>query len=466
EISTLESSLPNELYDFIFLYLKSIDIIYSFFNLNDRFNNLIYPFLCAIDLSNVDEPSLEKYHQTILSKVQHYIKAIKVDDKNVDSVFPLSSYSKIYPNLESVFITNVENDAKYLSYLKQLLNLKLYFNVQEDNETISNELCSNLFQSDCRVQTLVFDNVYLSINTYIIHPCFSIRNLTIQLHSLDNVYVLLNNLPSIEYIHIDIPQIRPRWQQQQQNDVQFNYDKNIPSILSKLKHFVFFSIFTAKYDYLELLLSHCCPNLECLSLNLYCNEFIDGERLEKKLLSKLTKLKVFHFYFCISILDNTFNIDNYIQTYKSSYWINNNQSVLCYNQPLRKQYYCVFSLPYVFNMLSYVSNDLVSYRSNVNDDILIYNNKAKIIGFHGTVSFTFQLFEIIQKSCLKATQLIFIDGSVPFFSDNLMNNELILKNIVVMLLFLVQLEYKYFKRLLLMTPNIRRLYILQRVVLD
>ncbi|CAF1099884.1 unnamed protein product [Didymodactylos carnosus] len=205
---------------------------------------------------------------------------------------------------------------------------------------------------------------------------------------------------------------------------------------------------------------------ECLSLNLYCNEFIDGERLEKKLLSKLTKLKVFHFYFCISILDNTFNIDNYIQTYKSSYWINNNQSVLCFNQPLRKQYYCVFSLPYVFNMLSYVSNDLVNYRSNVNDDILIYNNKAKIISFHGTVSFTFQLFEIIQKSCLKATQLIFIDGSVPFFSDNLMNNELILKNIVVMLLFLVQLEYKYFKRLLLMTPNIRRLYILQRVVLD
>ncbi|CAF4517944.1 unnamed protein product, partial [Didymodactylos carnosus] len=86
EISTLESSLPNELYALIFLYLKSIDLIYSFFNLNDRFNNLIYPFLCAIDLSNVDERSLEKYHQTILPKVQHYIKAIKVDDKNVDSV--------------------------------------------------------------------------------------------------------------------------------------------------------------------------------------------------------------------------------------------------------------------------------------------------------------------------------------------------------------------------------------------
>ncbi|CAF1627092.1 unnamed protein product, partial [Didymodactylos carnosus] len=201
EISTLESSLPNELYDFIFLYLKSVDSIYSFFNLNDRFNHLIYPFLCAINLSDADEYSLNKYYQTILPKIHYYIKAIKVDDKNVDFVFPLSLYSKIYPNLESVFITKVEKNGKYLLYLKlfkQLLNLKIHFAVQEYNETVSNEF--------------------------------------------------------------------------------------------------------ANYDYLELLLSHCCPNLERLALNLYSHEFIDGERLEKKLLLKLTKLKVFHFCFRIPVL--------------------------------------------------------------------------------------------------------------------------------------------------------------------
>ncbi|CAF1604009.1 unnamed protein product, partial [Didymodactylos carnosus] len=170
EISTLESSLPYELFDFIFLYLKSIDIIYSFFNLNHRFNNLIYPFLCAIDLSNVDDCTLNKYCRIILPKIHHYIKAIKIDDKNLDSVFPLWLYSKIYPNLESVFITKVEKDGKYLSYLKlfkQLLNLKIYFDIAEINETVSNELCLNLFQSDCRLQTLFFDNVYVPINTHI-----------------------------------------------------------------------------------------------------------------------------------------------------------------------------------------------------------------------------------------------------------------------------------------------------------
>ncbi|CAF4413159.1 unnamed protein product, partial [Didymodactylos carnosus] len=303
EISTLESSLPNEVYDFIFLYLKSVDIIYSFFNLNDRFNHLIYPFLCAIDLSDADEYSLNKYYQTILPKIHHYIKAIKVDDKNVDFVFPLSLYSKIYPNLESVFITKIKKDGKYLSYLKlfkQLISLKIDFDESEYQDTVSNELCSNLFQSDCRLHTLVLDNVYLSINTHIIQLCFSIRNLTVQLHSLDKVYVLLNNLPSIEYVNIHMPPIRGQHHhQQQQNDVEFNYDKNIPSTLSKLKHFVFSSEFSANYDYLELLLSHCCPNLERLSVDLYSHEFIDGERLEKKLLLKLTKLKVFHFCFRI-----------------------------------------------------------------------------------------------------------------------------------------------------------------------
>ncbi|CAF0913945.1 unnamed protein product, partial [Didymodactylos carnosus] len=365
EISTLESSLPNELYDFIFLYLKSVDSIYSFFNLNDRFNHLIYPFLCAINLSDADEYSLNKYYQTILPKIHYYIKAIKVDDKNVDFVFPLSLYSKIYPNLESVFITKVEKNGKYLLYLKlfkQLLNLKIHFAVQEYNETVSNEF--------------------------------------------------------------------------------------------------------ANYDYLELLLSHCCPNLERLALNLYSHEFIDGERLEKKLLLKLTKLKVFHFCFRIPVLDNTLNIDDYIQTYKSSFWINNHHSILCFNQPLHNQYYCVFSLPYAFERLSCVTNDLVNYRSNVNDDISLYSNQAKDIAFYDRVPFTLELFQIIQKSCLKATGLTFIVASIRFFSDNLMNNELILENIVDVWLFLDQLKYKYFRRLLLMTPNILRLFIVESLLLD
>ncbi|CAF4248382.1 unnamed protein product, partial [Didymodactylos carnosus] len=466
EMSTLESSLPNELFDFIFLYLKPIDIVYSFFNLNGRFNNLVYPFICTIDLSNVDECTLNKYCQTILPKIHHYIKSIKVDDKNIGSVFPLWLYSKIYPNLQSLFITIVEKDDKYLSYLKlfkQLLNLRICYGNGEDYKTVSHELCSNLFQSDCRLQTLYFQNIYVPINPHIIQRCVSIRKLIIKLHSFDSVYVLLNNLPSIESVNIHIPQ------QQQQNDIEFHYyDKNIPLTLPKLKELVFYGTFSVNYDYLELLLSHWCSNLEYLALNLYIDQFIDGERLEKKLLSKLTKLIVFHFCFRIRVVDNTLNIDDYIQTYKSSYWINNNHSILCFNQPLQCPRYCVFSLPYMFDEFTYVTNDLVNYRSNVNDNILLHSkrNKAKKITLHNKVPYTLELFQIIQKSFPRAKQLVFIDAPVHFLSDNLLNNLLVMKKIICMVFYLDKLNFLHFRQLLLMTPNVLILYTLQSLMLD
>ncbi|CAF1457904.1 unnamed protein product [Didymodactylos carnosus] len=474
EISTLESSLPNELYDFIFLYLKAIDIIYSFFNLNGRFNNLIYPFLCAVDLSNVDERTLNKCCQTILPKIHHYIKAIKVDDKNIDSIFPLSLYSKIYPNLESVFITKVKIDGKYLSYLKlfkQLLNLKIYFDTEEINKTVSNELCLNLFQSACRLETLFFDQIYVPINTHFIQLCFSVRKLTIKVLYFHHIYILLNKLPSIESVNIAMPCVASHRQQQLlllEKYIEFNYNQNIPSTLSKLKHFVFYAVFNANYDYLELLLSHCCPNVEYLSLKVYINQFIDGERLEKMLLSKLTKLKVFHFCFRIPVVDSTLNIDDYIQTYKSSYWIDNNHSILCFNQPLHRRY-CVFSLPFMFDKFCFVSNDLVNYRSNVNDDILLYSkqNKADMISFSDdTVPYTFELFQIIQKSFPRATELMFEAAHVRCLSDNILHNELVMENIVTVTYMFKQLEFKYFRRLLLLTPNIQTLYILESLVLD
>ncbi|CAF1337064.1 unnamed protein product, partial [Didymodactylos carnosus] len=474
EISALESSLPNELYDFIFLYLKSIDIIYSFFNLNHHFNNLIYPFLCAIDLSNVDECTLKKYCRTILPKIHHHIKAIRVDDKNINAVFPLFLYSKIYPNLESVFITEAKTDGKHLLYLKlfkQLLNLKIYFGTEQHDESVLIESCSNLFQTGCGLQTLVFENVYVPINTHIIERCFSIRKLTIKVHCCDNVYVLLNNLPSIESVTIDIPYIREQEQQpeQEQNGVQFNNNnKSVPSTLSKLRYFVFSSMSVVNYDYLELLLSHCCFNLEHLSLVLCIDQFIDGERFEKKLLSKLTKLEVFHFCFLIPVVDNKLNIDDYIQTFKSSYWINNNHSILCFNQSLLNQYYCVFSLPYVFHTFPCFSNDLINYRTNVNDDSLLYSkqNRAIQISLYDTVPYTSELFQIIQKSFLRASELIFVNAPVRCLSDNLLNNELMMENIVSVTFLFDQLEFEHFRLLLLMTPNILRLRIPQRVVLD
>ncbi|CAF4464235.1 unnamed protein product, partial [Didymodactylos carnosus] len=110
-----------------------------------------------------------------------------------------------------------------------------------------------------------------------------------------------------------------------------------------------------------------------------------------------------------------------------------------------------------------------NYRSNINDDISLHSkqNKTKQITLYdNTAPYTLELFQIIQKSFPRATKLIFVIAPIPSVSDNLLSNELIMENIVFVVFLLNQLKFKYFKRLLLMTPNILVLYIRHSVVSD
>ncbi|CAF0934138.1 unnamed protein product [Didymodactylos carnosus] len=453
-VSTLESILPDELYEFIVLYLKSIDIIYSFFNLNSRFDRLVSPFLCAIDLSAIDQHILDGYCQQILPKIRHHVKIIKFDDKNIYRILPLPT---AYPNLCSLSITEVvEINGKYLSYLssfKELCNLKMYFDNQLCEQKLSNEIFSNLFQSNYQLQSLIFLHVYFTVNTDSIQPC-SIRRLKIILRSQYDLNVLLMNLSLIEYLDVELLRVIRHG----------NHQENYANILSlpKLKEFIFVSIFSIDYNSLESLLSR-CSNLECLSLHLDSRQFIDGYSLEAKLLSKLTKS-----HFCFRIPNVTMmNIDEYIETYKSSYWLNH--PVLCFKIAYRRSHYCIFSLPYPFSYMIFTSNDIVNYRSNISD-ISIYNgrNKLKEIDLYDTVPFTLELFKFIEETFVKARVLQFFSPPVNILNDDLMNNnEFILENIDCLIFRIEKIvDYKYLKRVLVMMPNIVELHVHSDLLLE
>ncbi|CAF1233953.1 unnamed protein product [Adineta steineri] len=47
-------SLPNELHLLIFRYLHNFDILYGFYNLNQRFQRIIQSYLCDIDLTQTN----------------------------------------------------------------------------------------------------------------------------------------------------------------------------------------------------------------------------------------------------------------------------------------------------------------------------------------------------------------------------------------------------------------------------
>ncbi|CAF0898156.1 unnamed protein product [Didymodactylos carnosus] len=457
QISTLESTLPDELYEFIFLYLKSIDIIYSFFNLNSRFDRLISPFLCAIDLSAIDEHILDGYCQRILPKIRHHVKTIKFDDKNIYRILPLST---AYPNLCSLSITEIPQvNGKYLPYLesfKEVCSLKMYFDNEPCEQKLSNEIFSNLFQPNCQLQTLMIHDIYFTIHAGNIRSC-SIKTLKIMLRSQFDLNVLLKNLPSIEFLDVQLRRVI-----RQQNHQQ-TYD-NIVS-LPKLKDFMFFSVFPIDYNSLERLLSR-CPNLEYLSLNLDSSQFIDGYSLEAKLLSKLRKLTKFHF--CLRIPNVTMiNISDYIETYKSSYWLNH--PVLCFKIAYRSSHYCIFSLPYPFSYLIFTSNDIVNYRSNISN-ISMYNRQSRVkeISLYDTVPFTLELFKFIEETFVKTTVLQLYSLPVNILNDDLMNDTAFILENILSLMFQMEkmVDFKYLKRLLLMMPNIVELYMHWNLLVD
>ncbi|CAF1108817.1 unnamed protein product [Didymodactylos carnosus] len=340
----------------------------------------------AVDLSTIDKHVLNEYCQIFLPKIRRHIKSIKFDDKNIHRIIPIST---TYPNMCSLSITDIGIGGKYLSYLelfKQLVSLELHFDRQQCDENIPNDVYSNLFRSNSQLQILLLNNICITINDKSIHPCF-IKKLRIDLRSLYDLFILLNNLPSIEYVNVGI-----------RNVIERHNDKNFKkfSSLSRLKEFIFFTIQIVNYRSLELLLSQCSA-LEHLSLDLDSTQFIDGYRLETKLLAKLSKLKRFHF--CLRILNPyLMNIDNYVETFKSSYWLNH--PILCFKIVLRRSYYCVFSLPFAFHHFLSLSSNITNYRSNIDDiSICSKQNKLKEIGLYDTYEpFSLGTFQFIKQT--------------------------------------------------------------------
>ena len=65
--------LPNEIWLQIFAYFHSIEIVYSFHNLNKRYQQLITPFINNIDLSNISYKLFKQFFEHIFPQYANQI---------------------------------------------------------------------------------------------------------------------------------------------------------------------------------------------------------------------------------------------------------------------------------------------------------------------------------------------------------------------------------------------------------
>ncbi|CAF0893047.1 unnamed protein product [Didymodactylos carnosus] len=435
--STTFFALPNELFECIFIYLSSTDLVYSFLNISHpRLNALIYRFISRINLSNASNQWLVEY----LPHIQSMITAMQLNDYQLDTIFPEISFDK-YPKLQCVHVYNIpNNNVKCLSYISlfktRLSSLKIV--MENASSEVSDHSYLTLLQPEnCSLEILSLSNLLLDIYHYHIRPLM-IKQLTVlNLCRLHDLFLLFEHLPFIEYVKIGVCELN-------NPEEVYNYDNIISSTsLSKQLHTIDLHIShhcdEYTYKYLELLILRFFISLKYLTLDIVLIGLLDVNRLEK-----FFKLKQFQFR---------------IQMISSSYFCPLNMAtfptyshVICYSNS-QDNIQTLLSLPNVFDLFDQVSNNIINYRSNINN--LIRLTRVKQIKLYDTKCYTIQFFKFIKQTFPNVITLEFFHYC--YLADDLINDNNITIDSIRSLYIHASPDYRRIKRLLLLTPNIKNL---------
>ncbi|CAF0733903.1 unnamed protein product [Adineta steineri] len=161
-------SLPNELLEFVLIYLSSYDMIESFYGLNKRLNFLTNQFSCKIDVTKKKKEWIKKS----LSLFEPLITNIKFNHSQLHILFPTkSTILNQYPYLRSIiwnyrFASNPNNhlSESYLNIFKTkckslILNLDTD-DINDDYMTLNHNIALLLlFQNDSIIEKLILKDI-------------------------------------------------------------------------------------------------------------------------------------------------------------------------------------------------------------------------------------------------------------------------------------------------------------------
>jgi hypothetical protein len=201
-------SLPDEILSIIFRYLHRFGLIYSFGNLNQRFQCIIEPYLANIDLTqeNLSYGHFSLFSKHIVPKQAHQIRLLKLGGKDQLRLFHSHIHHLI--NLESLTLKSIVlfgsneyfllpqllTEALKINSLSTLLLSKLTTDVSEKIASFASQNLTRLtvldqFTLDCSDEQWLkmigqsLDSYYDQQRMFTV-KCFSIHN--IILHIQDN----------------------------------------------------------------------------------------------------------------------------------------------------------------------------------------------------------------------------------------------------------------------------------------
>ncbi|CAF2802925.1 unnamed protein product [Rotaria sp. Silwood2] len=303
------TSLPDELMLIIFKSLDTVDA-FSFININERFNNILYDaeiinHLQLFRLSEnkridpLDDELINRFCSQILPAIHHKIEWLDLESSSIERILLATTYD----NLFGIGLWNMDAmRALYLFYSKHsVLHLlkkqisSISIKINDPQRPLIENAAKNIFQ----YVLAMFPNLYrLSFETSIYCEYMSLDHLaqTICYSNLLQLYVTLQyfedclhlldgHFNQLHTLYINLSTIHS-------DQVIYNEKK-----LYNLKCLsLTCDVITNKYDELIVPLIRRMSNLEQLSLYLQISHnrtFIDGNDLRKNIMDYLLHLKQF-----------------------------------------------------------------------------------------------------------------------------------------------------------------------------
>jgi len=191
--------LPNELFLFIFQYIKSSHLVQAFSQLQSpRIQALIQPFLYNLDISEETDQWIQTYLPDLF--VQQTIIALRLQDKHLDVI----SKDLLSNNLQSIHILSSDWTTDLLkegidSLHQRLKRLSITFTYPHGK----GDIASNLFQSNSQLEYLNVTGRFLYFDNHEINTCIRLTYLSIELEGMYRVFMLIEHLPNLEELKVN-----------------------------------------------------------------------------------------------------------------------------------------------------------------------------------------------------------------------------------------------------------------------
>ncbi|CAF1577538.1 unnamed protein product [Adineta steineri] len=287
-------SMPDEILLEIFDYIPGCDLIYSFYNLNRRFNSIIHGIRLNLDLSYVQQKTFLYICHYILPEFYQQIYSIKLSNKQtIDGINYYLEQSKYLQQdqVKNLILTEptIEQLIKLMSYFPFLKTLIIK---TSDYLVVPIEYLSKTLRT-CRMPNCQIDLSNLNIEE---KEIYFVEELHIKMSDINNLFTLLYSMIYMKRLTCHISE----------NSSIINSNINSQQILLLL-NYLKLNICSISFKYIENLID-LCPNLTSFIYTYttgiessHDNEHIDYERWNNLFTNKLHHLKTFDLHISLNI---------------------------------------------------------------------------------------------------------------------------------------------------------------------